>query len=298
MITEHLGEFAALLVAVFWTVTGLAFESATIKVGSIAVNIIRLVFGLVFLSILTWILRSNPLPTDANSFNWLWLSVSGLIGFVIGDYFLFKSYPIVGSWFAMLIMTLAPPTAAIFGFLILGERMEIKSLSGMIITLTGIGLTIFGKKKKGEKFTLDKPLKGILFAFIGALGQGLGIVFSKLGMDDYDPFASTQIRIISAIIGFSILITFTGRWSNIRKAFSNKKAMAGITTGAFFGPFLGVSFSLIAVKYTQTGIASTIMAMVPILIIPPSIILFKHKITIREMIGAILGVLGVVLFFI
>jgi len=298
MITEHLGEYAALLVAVFWTVTGLAFESATIKVGSIAVNLIRLVFGLFFLSALTWVLRSYPLPTDANSFNWLWLSVSGLIGFVIGDYFLFKSYPIVGSWFAMLIMTLAPPTAAIFGFLILGERMELKSLAGMLITLTGIGLTIFGKKKKGEKFTLDKPLKGILFAFIGALGQGLGIVFSKLGMADYDPFASTQIRIISAIIGFSILISLGRRWQNILKALSHRKAMRGIVIGAFFGPFLGVSFSLIAVKYTQTGIASTIMAMVPILIIPPSILLFKHKITIREMIGAILGVTGVVLFFI
>jgi drug/metabolite transporter (DMT)-like permease len=298
MITEHLGEYAALLVAVFWTITGLAFESATIKVGSIAVNLIRLVFGLFFLSALTWILRSYPLPTDANSFNWLWLSVSGLIGFVIGDYFLFKSYPIVGSWFAMLIMTLAPPTAAIFGFLILGERMELKSLAGMLITLTGIGLTIFGKKKKGEKFTLDKPIKGILFAFIGALGQGLGIVFSKLGMADYDPFASTQIRIIAAIIGFSILITLGGRWRNIVKAISHREAMRGIVIGAFFGPFLGVSFSLIAVKYTQTGIASTIMAMVPILIIPPSILLFKHKISIREMIGAILGVTGVVLFFI
>jgi drug/metabolite transporter (DMT)-like permease len=198
----------------------------------------------------------------------------------------------------MLIMTLAPPTAAIFGFFILGERMEAKSLLGMVITLTGIGLTIFGRKKKGEKFTLDKPLKGILYAFIGALGQGLGIVFSKLGMGDYDPFASTQIRIIAAIIGFSILISATGRWQNIRKALKHRKGMQGITIGAFFGPFLGVSFSLIAVKYTQTGIASTIMAMVPILIIPPSILLFKHKITFRETIGAFLGVGGVALFFI
>ncbi len=298
MYSSHIGEFAALLVAVFWTVTGLAFESATIKVGSVAVNIIRLVFGLIFLSLLTYITRSRVLPLDATAYSWIWLSVSGLIGFVIGDLFLFASYPIVGSWFAMLIMTLAPPTAAIFGFLILGERMEPKSLIGMFVTLLGIGLTIFGRKKKGEKFTLDKPLKGILFAFIGALGQGLGIVFSKLGMGDYDPFASTQIRIIAAIIGFSILITISGRWHNIRKALRHPRGMRSITIGAFFGPFLGVSFSLIAVKYTHTGVASTIMAMVPILIIPPSIIFFKHRISPREILGAVLGVTGVVLFFI
>ncbi|MFW5820657.1 MAG: DMT family transporter [Bacteroidota bacterium] len=298
MVSTHTGEFAALLVAVFWTVTGLAFESATIKVGSIAVNIIRLVMGLMFLSLLTLITRSAIFPFDASLYSWVWLSISGLIGFVIGDLFLFASYPLVGSWFAMLIMTLAPPTAAIFGFLILGEKMEAKSLIGMFVTLAGIGLTIFGKKKKGERFTLDKPLKGILFAFIGALGQGLGIVFSKLGMGDYDPFASTQIRIIAAIIGFSMVISISGRWQNIRKALKHRRGMRSITIGAFFGPFLGVSFSLVAVKHTHTGIASTIMAMVPILIIPPSIIFFKHKISPREMLGAVLGVAGVVLFFI
>lgn len=298
MITNHYGEFAALLVAIFWTITALAFESATKKVGSIAVNIIRLVIGLLFLSTLTLILRGKFLPLDASMHNWIWLGVSGLIGFVIGDLFLFKSYSIVGSWFSMLMMTLAPPIAAIFGFIILGERMELKSLLGMSLTITGIGLTIFSKKSKNEKFSLNKPAKGILYALIGAFGQGLGIVFSKFGMAEYDPFASTQIRIIIGLIGFGIIVSFAGRWNSIFSAVKNRKGMIGISIGSFFGPFLGVSFSLIAVKYTQTGIAATIMAIVPILIIPPSILFFKHKITLREMIGAILGVCGVMLFFI
>jgi len=298
MISNHTGEFAALLVAVFWTITALAFESATKKVGSIAVNIIRLVIGFLFLSTLTLILRGKLLPIDASLHNWIWLGVSGIIGFVIGDLFLFKSYSIVGSWFSMLMMTLAPPIAAIFGFIILGERMELKSLLGMSLTITGIGLTIFSRKSKNEKFSLNKPAIGILYALIGAFGQGLGIVFSKLGMADYDPFASTQIRIITGMIGFGIIISFAGRWKSIFAALKNRKGMLGITIGSFFGPFLGVSFSLVAVKYTQTGIASTIMAIVPILIIPPSILFFKHKITLREMIGAIMGVVGVMLFFV
>lgn len=298
MIENHYGEFAAILVAIFWTITALAFESATIKVGSIAVNLIRLIFGFIFLSTLTLILRGHFLPVDAGRDNWIWLSISGLIGFVLGDLFLFKSYPIVGSWFAMLIMTLAPPTAALFGFLILGEHMGLTGILGMMVTLTGIGITIFSRKAKNEKLSLNKPVKGIIYALIGALGQGLGIVFSKLGMGEYDAFASTQIRIITGIAGFIVVISLAGRWKSIFAAFRNARGMAGITTGAFFGPFLGVSFSLIAVKHTQTGIASTIMAMVPVLIIAPSIILFKHRITLREMIGVVIAVGGVVLFFI
>lgn len=298
MIANHYGEFAAILVAVFWTITALAFESATNRVGSIAVNLIRLIIGMAFLSVLTLITRGHFLPVDASRENWIWLSVSGLIGFVIGDLFLFKSYPMVGSWFAMLIMTLAPPIAAIFGYFILGEKMGWMAIAGMMITLSGIGITIFSKKDKKEKLSFQKPVKGIVYAFIGALGQGLGIVFSKLGMGDYDPFASTQIRIITGIIGFVIVVSLAGRWDSIFRAFKDSRGLIGITTGSFFGPFLGVSFSLIAVKYTQTGIASTIMAMVPILIIPPSILLFKHKISVRQMIGVILGVGGVALFFI
>ena len=93
---QHTGEFAALLTAFFWTITSLAFESASHKIGTIAVNILRLVIGLVFLSIYTLIRRGLILPTDASVENWIWLILSGLIGFVFGDLFLFKSYIIIG----------------------------------------------------------------------------------------------------------------------------------------------------------------------------------------------------------
>jgi drug/metabolite transporter (DMT)-like permease len=137
MIKSHPGEFAAILVAMFWTITALSFESASNRVGSLPVNIIRLVIGFIFLSLLNLVIRGRLFPTDASVHNWVWLSVSGLIGFVLGDLFLFQSYTIIGSWFAMLMMTLAPPLAAIFGWIILKETMDLKSLAGMALTMTG-----------------------------------------------------------------------------------------------------------------------------------------------------------------
>jgi len=297
MIQSHPGEFSAILVALFWTITALAFESASKKVGSLPVNIIRLILGFLFLSLLNLIIRGRFFPTDASVHNWIWLSVSGLIGFVLGDLFLFKSYTIIGAWFAMLMMTLAPPLAAIFGRIILGETMDLKSISGMILTLIGIAIALFSKNLENNKLSIRKPFKGIMFAFFGALGQALGIVFSKYGMQEYSPFPSTQIRIITGMIGFALIITLSGRWNAVLAALKDRKGMTAITTGSFFGPFLGVSFSLMAVKYTSAGIASTIMAIVPILIIPPSIFLFHHKITVREIVGTVLSVGGVALFF-
>jgi Predicted membrane protein len=297
MIQSHYGEVAALMVAFFWSITALSFEVASKKVGSLPVNIIRLIIGLAFLSVMNWMSRGLLLPTDASIHNWIWLSVSGLIGFVIGDFLLFKSFTVIGAWLAMLIMTLAPPMAAVFGWLLLDERLSMMSLSGMVITLSGIVVVILRPEGKNGNVAVSKPVAGLLFAFGGALGQALGIVFSKYGMQQYSPFAATQIRIIAGIMGFIVLITLLGKWVSVRSALMDRKAMIPITIGSFFGPFLGVSFSLLAVQHTSTGIASTIMALVPIFIIPPSILLFKHKITVREIVGTIISLCGVALFF-
>ena len=228
---------------------------------------------------------------------WIWLSLSGFIGFVLGDLFLFKSFTIIGSRIAMLIMTLAPPIAAFSGWLFLGEHLAIYSILGILLTLVGIAITILSRHPEDEKIKFNLPLKGFLFALGGAAGQAFGLVLSKKGMAGYDAFAATQIRIITGIIGFSIIVILFGRVKQTILAFNNKKGMTSITIGSFFGPFLGVSISLYSIKYTATGIASTIMATVPILIIPPAIIFFKQKITVREMIGATISFVGIALFF-
>jgi len=294
---HHIGEFAALLTAFFWTVTSLSFESASHKIGSIAVNILRLIIGLVFLSVFTLIRRGLIFPVDASVENWFWLSLSGLVGFVFGDLFLFKSYTMIGSRFSMLIMTLVPPITAFFSFAILGEKLTLFHYLGMTLTFSGIAMAIFSRRAKGEKLSLKLAPKGILYAFGGAVGQALGLVLSKFGMKNYDPFAATQIRIIAGIFGYTILVTFLMRWVSVIKGTQNKSGMILTSLGAFFGPFLGVSFSLIAIKYTETGIASTIMALVPVFIILPAVILFNQKVTLPEIFGAIVSVAGVALFF-
>jgi len=294
---HHLGEFAALLTAFFWTITSLAFESASNKIGSVAVNILRLFIAFAFLSVFNLIRRGFLLPIDATSENWIWLSLSGLIGFVFGDLFLFKSYTMIGSRFSMLIMTLVPPITAFFSFIILGERLTLFHYLGMTLTFIGIAMAIFSRSGKGERFSLKLSPMGIVYAIGGAIGQALGLVLSKFGMKNYDPFSATQIRIIAGIFGYILLVTFMSRWGNVLRATYNKSGMMLTTVGAFFGPFLGVSFSLVAIKYTEAGIASTIMALVPVFIIIPAVVLFKQKVTISEILGAIVSVAGVALFF-
>jgi drug/metabolite transporter (DMT)-like permease len=300
---KHPGEVASLLTAIFWTITALAFEASSRRVGSMVVNLFRLIVGFVFLSIFTWIYRGYLLPVDATPQAWLLLIISGLIGFTFGDLCLFQAFVVVGARISMLLMALSPPMTALIGWFFLGETMTPRSIAGMVLTLAGIAVVVLergGAEKAGglkRRMKFNYPVWGILLGLGGALGQAAGLVLSKHAMQGYDAFASAQIRVIAGIAGFLILFAITHRWNEARKSLSDRKAMGQLSLGAFFGPFLGVSFSLLSVQLTSTGIASTIMAMVPILIIPPSVILFKEKVNLKEILGAMLAVGGVALFF-
>lgn len=297
-LSNYTGELAALATAFFWTITAMAFEVGSKNIGSLAVNMIRLVLAFIFLSVFNLIARGLVFPTDAGMHAWVWLSVSGLIGFVFGDYFLFRAYASISARVAMLLMTLVPPITAVIGWAILGESMTFLEVTGMVLTLSGIALTIFSRGgESGRKLKLSYPLKGVLFGLGGALGQAVGLVLSKYGMGDYHAFAATQIRIVAGMIGFAVIILVLKKGYLIRNAFKSRPGMIGTGIGSVFGPFLGVSFSLLAVKYASTGVASTIMSIVPILIIPPAILFFKQKVSWLEVVGACVSVIGVSLFF-
>jgi drug/metabolite transporter (DMT)-like permease len=300
---KHPGEVAALVTAFCWTVTALAFEAASKRIGSLVVNLLRLLVGLVCLSIFSYFYRGLFFPVDATLNNWLLLVLSGLIGFTFGDMCLFQAFVVVGARISLLLMALAPLFAAVISWIVLGETLSLRGFFGMVITLTGVATVILKRNEnKGDTKLLGNvrfsyPVKGILLGLGGALGQAAGLVVSKMGMHGYNAFASAQIRVMAGIIGFAVIFFFMGLWKRTWKALSDYRAIGQLSLGAFFGPFLGVSFSLLAVQLTNTGIASTIMAIVPVLIIPPSVILFKEKVTIKEAIGAVIAVVGVALFF-
>jgi len=266
MLTSHLGELFALITAVFWTVTSLSFQQATRRAGSLSVNVLRLMIAFLIYATISYFSRGQFLPFDASAHQWIWMSISGLFGFVFGDYFLFKSYELISARISMLIMSLSAPIAAYMGWIFLGETMSFISIVAMFITIFGIMIVITEKKKlddlkagiKNKKIQFSFSPRGMLFAFFGSIGQALGLVLSKYGMQDYNVFGATQIRIIAGGIGFVILITLIKRWPKVKQAATDTISMKFILIGSIFGPFLGVYVSLLAVKYTTVGIASTI----------------------------------------
>ncbi len=293
MFEQNIGEFAALGTAFSWTLVGIFFGKASSKIGSLSVNFIKLVFGFAFLTVTALITRGVPFPTDASIHNWTWLTLSGIVGFFLGDFFMLKAYIEVGVRISLLMMATSPPMAALFGYFLLGETLSLSGVIGMMVTIMGIVIVVMSRDRSQQKMKMKYSPKGLFWAFLGALGQAVGLIFSKMGLLDYNTFAATQIRIIAGFISFVIFVTVMGRWGELKLAIKDREAIKYTLLGSIFGPFLGVSLSLVALRYTTAGIASTITSITPITIIPFSILLFKEKVKPSEIFGAFVSVAGV-----
>lgn len=290
----YIGEIASLFVSVCWAVSSICFEAAGRRVGSLVVNYIRLFMAFCMLGIFGLFSSGSFFPTGAGEQQWIWLSISGMIGFFLGDLFLFKSFTIIGSRLSMLVMTLAPALTALIGYILLDEHLLFNQVLAIILIISGIIMAFIGRQE--GKFVFNMSIKGFLFALGGALGQAFGYIFSKKGLGDYDPFAATQIRIITGLICFTLLVAYLNRWSSLGKALKSVKSMKEISIGSFFGPSLGVGLSLYALTKTETGIASALMALTPIILIVPAFIKGR-RIAPMELIGAFISVAGAMILF-
>lgn len=308
---NHLGELISLGVAVSWTITAWFADKASHRVGAMVTNVLRLVLATLFLGVLLWLTVGHPYPVYADADTWWWMSLSALVGYVFGDWCLFNCYVFIGARFGQLLMTLAPPMAAIAGWLILGETLSWKSILAMGVTLTGIAISILSRR--GDRHLhLDLPWKGVLLGIGAGIGQGVGLVLSKTGMQYYAaalppeapaamegtlPFAATMIRAIIGGLGFLLLLSLQKGLGRLKVAVKDPVTMKYASLVTLFGPAVGVSLSLMAVRYAPAGIASTLMALTPVLILFPEIVINKKRIRFKEIAGLAVSIAGVALFF-
>ncbi len=313
----YIGEIISLVVAALWTMSALAAEIATKRMGVMVLNVWRMVLAFALSAILLWIATGQPIPIQAGWQAWAWLLLSGFIGYFLGDWCLFNSYLVIGSRFGQLFMTLAPAFTAFFAWIMIGQTLSWHALLAMLVTIGGIGIAVTDSRGTEE----GKPirLKGVMLGIGAALGQGLGLVMSKIGLDCYTenipaeqidsmanilPFGSNLIRCIAGAICYTTWMMIARRkhkahnkWPTMTQAIKDKVARRALLVTLFSGPFLGVGLSLAALQFTKAGIASTLMALTPIFILLPSHWLFKQPVTLRAVIGALISCIGVSLFF-
>jgi drug/metabolite transporter (DMT)-like permease len=296
---EFTGELAALSTALCWSFTSVFFTLGGSRVGSVVVNRTRLVLAVTFLSLTHLIIFGRLVPAGADPGRWFWLGLSGVIGLVIGDSMLFQAFITIGPRVSMLLMTLVPVISTVLAFLFFGESLSIREIIGIIIVISGISWVVNETNKNGDIVfhrSGKQVLHGVLLGIGGAMGQALGLITSKQGlMGHYPPLSANVIRMITAAAVMWIITLVSGRAVFTIRRLKDVRALGAITGGALCGPFIGVWLSLVAISYARIGIASTLMSLTPILIIPLSIWIFKDRVSIRAVFGTSIAFAGVVL---
>jgi drug/metabolite transporter (DMT)-like permease len=293
-----IGEFAALATSVAFSFASTFLTLAGRRVGSMVLNRTRLVLAIAFLVITHWIVLGMPLPLQAGSDRWLWLGLSGVVGLVIGDIFLFQAFVWIGPRLSMLMMSLAPVIAAFQAWLFLGEIVTLGQMAGIALTLSGVAWVVMGRNPSGT--ARDKNYtRGILYGLGGAIGQATGLVLAKNGLSgDFSPISANLIRMISATVVLWVITFIQGQAKEtVQTLVDNRNALIFVLLGTFAGPFLGVSFSLLAIQNSAVGIASTLMALPPVFLLPISYFVFKERYSWGVILGTLLAIVGVALLF-
>lgn len=303
MFAQHIGEFSAIGAALAFAFGSILFTLSGQLVGSPLVNRTRLLMGVIFVIALHQALQGEPFPVNAGREQWFWLGLSGFIGFALGDASLFQAFVMIGPRISMLIMALVPVLGAILAWLFLGEILAIQDLAGIAVTVAGIIMVVSEPSNKSKHDDVERSqsyyLLGLLFAFGGAFGQASGLILSKIGLaNDFPALSGNLIRLIVATLLIWLFSAFRGEIaSSYRTLRANARALWMLLLAALIGPVIGVWLSLIAVQKAPVGIASTLMALTPIFLIPIAYFLFKERISKQAILGTLLAFAGTALLF-
>jgi drug/metabolite transporter (DMT)-like permease len=294
------GEIAAIFTSIAFSIGPAFFTLAGRQVGSVVVNRTRLVVAVLLLTATHLILFGQLIPFDAGSDRWIWFTLSGVIGLTLGDAALFQAFVMLGTRLTMLVFSLSPMFSAMLAWWLLAENLTPLQIAGMLVTLAGVAWVVAEQDNEAQKSLSSKDYgKGLIFAVLGALGQSIGLITAKFGLaGDFPAISGLVIRMLTAMIAIWIWTAFA---REIRTTFqslrANTTAVKHILAASFIGPFIGVWLSLVAIQFAKIGIASTLMALPPLFLIPIGYFFFKERITPRAIIGTVIALAGVAILF-
>jgi drug/metabolite transporter (DMT)-like permease len=292
------GETAALSTALLWGAGSNFFAEAGKTMGAIVLNRLRITMALALLVAALLAARGSPWPFWASGREIALLAASGLVGFVFGDNFYFRSMLILGPGRGSTLACLAPPMAALLAVPLLRERLGPMALLGMVITLGGVAWTLLEREHAEHPHFRGSIAAGVAAGALGALGQAGGLVLSKLALrEGIDPLSATVIRVASATACVWLVAAAAGHLARSVRALRHPRATLSMLGGAFCGPFLGVTLSLYAVSHTETGVAASIMAFYPIPTILISSRVHGEAISARTLAGACVAIAGIIVLF-
>ena len=297
------GEIMAVLAAMIFSWTSVFFTTAGRRLGVTTLNLMRLLGAVILLGVTHVALRGCWWP-DASIDSILWIGASGIVGLAIGDSALFRAFTLIGPRRGMLAMASAPVFTVLVAWILLGETLDVLAVVGIVVVMGGVVLAVVGKDPGGGEFAdPDRGLlrRGYSLAMVAAAGQGLGSAFVKVGMSggtvEVDPLSATWVRVVFACVGYWIVVV---PQQNIRVLLTPLRDRAGsvaLVLATFFGPYLSVYISILAINHAETGVAQVLLGTVPVFVLVPAWLVYRDRPSPMALVGVVVAVAGGAVLF-
>lgn len=308
LLDQYFGELTALVTAFLWAASSLLFTLGSLRVGVTTVNLTRLAYAFVFISAFHLVQLGTLFPYETDGWRWGVLAVSSILGLVIGDGALFYAFVRIGPQLSMLVMTLVPVLSAFFAWVCFGEPIYSIEFLGIGITVLAIGWVVTERRQEPAA---DRPYAapprddtarnfalGVGLAFVGVLGQTANLVLTKYALaDNYSELSATSVRLLVALVWLIVWTAGRSQLAATLRSCSDWRAVTYTAAGAFVGPFLGIWFSYIAIQATRIGVAATLMATPPLILIPLCALFLNERVTLRAILGTTFAIVGVAILF-
>lgn len=297
MSPDRLGALAALGTAALWAGSYTAFTLAVRRIGADALNRLRLLVALLLLLGTHGVLTGTLIPLGAEPSRWLWLSLSGVIGFAVADAFLFRAMFHLGAHRTSMVTALVPVASTFLAWVAFGESLGWTELVASAGVVAGILLVLSGRRGAVGDSRGSARL-GVLFGLGAVVAQATRYLLSVQGMrGGFPPVSTNVIQILAATVAAWIVALRRRGWTRTVGALRDGRAAWATVAGSVCGPFAGVTLSLVALANASVGVASTLMAVTPVFLLPVSWVAFRERPTWRAVAGTSLAVAGVAALF-
>ena len=295
LITAHLGEAAALIVAFTWAIAVILFKKSGESVHPLALNLFKNSLAFV-LMIPTLIFFGKSYPSELSSGEIYLLLLSGALGIGLSDSMFFRSLNLLGAGLSAIVDLLYSPFIIGLSILWLGESMNPMQIVGTVMIISAVLTAI--RIKGSPNLSRHDLIWGLFWGIMAMATMALSIVMIKPILDKTALLWVTQFRIVGGMAVLIIIFGFTPKRKEYLATLIHDKGRIYTWTGSFMGAYLAMILWITGMKFTQASIAAALNQTSNIFIFILAAIFLKEKITISKGVGIIIGAAGAMMVII
>ena len=290
-----LGASCALLSGLAWALGAVLFKNLGENVAPVLLTFCK---GLVSIPLL-FVAVLFVSPGEISWSSTMLLCLSGFLGTTLGDTFFFAALRRLTPVILLVFLVLGQVFTALLSVKILREDIPLPVWIGLCAVISGVVIVLYTPSNSPTSKTSRRArIEGIIYAALTTLTISLSFIIMKPALAEVNALHATFIRMTAAIVLLVpyVLIVPSLRAGMVDAAkdttFLNRlvRATVVVTFGGFY-------LSVAAFKYTSVPVASALSATEPVFALPLSWFLLRLPVNKREIVGAILCVLGIITVF-